>query len=358
MVIAPTYKVLRDVSFKMIMQHLEKMGLDVTVSKQDFTVRFAENRSILFCSAEQPGRLRGKNLSWIWMDEAGEIKKEVFDIVIACLREGGRQGEIWATFTPKGRQHWTYETFGKPTEPGFPLSNIDESGRPIVELFTSATSANIFLHKSFEETIRRQYTAHYALQELQGRFIDLNAGVFQRSWFGLIDASPVQATRVRFWDKASTEGGGCYSVGVLMAKTPDRLFYVEHVVREQLSALGRNQLIKQTAEADRGRYGQVEIVVEQEPGSGGKESADYTIKDLAGFKVHAVRPSGNKIERAQPLAAQAEAGNVKLVRGSWNEAYLDELANFPEGVFADQVDASSGAFNRLALDNKRKLFVY
>ena len=64
--------------------------------------------------------------------------------------------------------------------------------------------------------------------------------------------------------------------------------------------------------------------------------------------VYAERPTGDKVVRAGPLSAQAEAHNVKLVRANWNRAYLDELDGFPEGRFVDQVDASSGAFNKLA----------
>jgi hypothetical protein len=36
------------------------------------------------------------------------------------------------------------------------------------------------------------------------------------------------------------------------------------------------------------------------------------------------------------------------VAGIWNDAYLDELCMFPNGRYDDQVDASSGAFTRLA----------
>jgi phage terminase large subunit-like protein len=46
---------------------------------------------------------------------------------------------------------------------------------------------------------------------------------------------------------------------------------------------------------------------------------------LAGYVVHAERPTGDKVTRARPFAAQVEAGNVALVRGAWNLAYLDEL---------------------------------
>ncbi len=64
--------------------------------------------------------------------------------------------------------------------------------------------------------------------------------------------------------------------------------------------------------------------------------------------MHADRVTGNKVERARPLAAQCEAGNVRLVRDAWNHDYLEELCSFPLGSFCDRVDASSGAFNKLA----------
>lgn len=143
----------------------------------------------------------------------------------------------------------------------------------------------------------------------------------------------------------STEGGGSYSAGVRMARAGG-LFYVEHVVRGQWSSAKRNAVMRQTAEYD---GAEVPIVVEQEPGSGGKESAEISVRDLAGFMVRAATVTGDKLTRAGPLAAQAEAGNVKLVLGQWNEAFLAELHGFPEGENDDQVDAAAGAFNRLAL---------
>lgn len=127
------------------------------------------------------------------------------------------------------------------------------------------------------------------------------------------------------------------------------LYYVVDVVRGRWSPARREARIKQTAQLDRDAYGRVAIWIEQEPGSGGKESAHNTIKNLAGFVARAERVRGSKALRAGPLAAQAEAGNVKLLRGPWNAAFLDELADFPDGAYQDQVDAASGAFNKLAL---------
>jgi predicted phage terminase large subunit-like protein len=169
--------------------------------------------------------------------------------------------------------------------------------------------------------------------------------LFKRDWFCVVEQRPGQATRVRYWDKAATEGGGARSAGVLIARTDQGLYFIEDVVCGQWSALKRETIMRSTAEAD-GRA--VAIYLEQEPGSGGKESAEASVRNLAGFAVHADRVSGDKCERAGPLAAQCEAGNVRIVRGAWNQRYLEELCSFPLGSYADQVDASSGAFNKLA----------
>lgn len=352
MIVAPTYGVLQDTSFKSFMDHVQRFGIDCRINTQQFIAKLPEGKTILFRSAERPGRLRGKNLSGIWMDEAGEVEKEVYDIVIACLREGGRQGWLSATFTPKGRTHWTYEVFGKKNEDGTEKKNT--------KLFRSPTLDNVFLPPDFEQVIRSQYTSRRAEQELQGLFVDMTAGVFERGWFKKVEKiGPIGARRIRSWDKAGTDEGGCFTVGVLMAYDPMAgVFYVEDLVRGQWSAFRRNNEILRTAKEDAERFGNVEILIEQEPGSGGKESAEFSAKQLVGYKVHLERPSGDKIERAQPFAAQAESGNVFVKNAIWTEEYLDELASFPDSKFSDQVDASSAAFNRLALHAKRKFQIF
>lgn len=168
----------------------------------------------------------------------------------------------------------------------------------------------------------------------------------KRYWFKFVDAAPVNARRVRYWDKAGTEGGGKYSAGVLMSRTDEGLIYVENVVHGQWSALGREKVIKQTAELDAKR-GPVTIWHEQEPGSGGKESAEATTRSLAGHPVYSDKVTGDKDTRLDPFAAQLEAGNVYLVRNDdWNESYIEELCAIPQGKFRDQGDASAGAFNK------------
>lgn len=186
--------------------------------------------------------------------------------------------------------------------------------------------------------------------EYQGVPRPTEGSLFHRSWFKLVDAVPAQAQRVRYWDLASGESmRNDQTAGVLMAKTPDGLYYVEHVVCGRFSAYEVQQTILNQAMLDADKYGNsVDVWIEQEGGSGGKISTDAIIRLLAGFPVHAQRALTNKEVAAKPFAAQCEAGNVRVLRADWTSDYIDEMTAFPFGRNDDQVDGSSGAFNKLA----------
>jgi predicted phage terminase large subunit-like protein len=152
------------------------------------------------------------------------------------------------------------------------------------------------------------------------------------------------SSSIRYWDKAGSAGAGCYSAGVLIHELTDHTFLVADVVAGQWGALEREERIKATASMD-GRS--VRIWIEQEPGSGGKESAESTIRNLAGYIVKADRVTGDKVSRAEPFAAQVESGNVFVMDRPWTKDYIDELELFPNGKYKDKADASAGAFNKL-----------
>lgn len=180
----------------------------------------------------------------------------------------------------------------------------------------------------------------YAGQYLQNP-IPLGGGMFKtgRIQFGVPPSKMVAS--MRYWDKAGTQDGGAYTVGVLMAKDKEKRFWVVDVIRGRWDAAERERIIKQTAQMD--GLGVV-VGVEQEPGSGGKESAQNTVRNLAGFRVRKDLPRGDKVLRADPYAVQVNDGNVMMKKALWNRDYLEELKFFPHSKFKDQVDASSGAF--------------
>jgi len=173
--------------------------------------------------------------------------------------------------------------------------------------------------------------------------------LFKPEWFERVPAAPDGAFRARYWDRAATAEAEAkkgkdpdYTVGVKIAKTTTGFFYVEHVARFRGRPHEVKERIVQTA-IDDGRS--CVVGIEQDPGSAGVFEADEYVRALAGFNVRKVRPTGNKVTRAQPASAQCEAKNVKLVIAPWNKAFVDELEMFPDGSHDDQVDAFSGAFS-------------
>lgn len=180
---------------------------------------------------------------------------------------------------------------------------------------------------------------------------------FKRSQLGdILNNVPIDVIQwVRCWDLAATEkdegGDPAYTAGVLMGKRANGRYVIADVVNKQMSASDVRQTIKHTAQMDMARYKRVRVRLPQDPGQAGKEQAQSYIKFLAGFDVTTVAESGSKEARAEPMAAQWQVGNFDIVYGEWNEEYLLQLENFPDGKFKDMVDASANAFAEIETKN-------
>jgi len=178
---------------------------------------------------------------------------------------------------------------------------------------------------------------------------------FRREWFEIVDEAPATFRKmIRYWDMAATEAkegkDPDWTVGTLMGIAADGTIWIVHVNRFRKTPGSTEQIVAQTAKSDRARYGMGLVVgMEQEPGASGIIANEHYRKDvLMGYVFHSDAVSGSKEVRANPFASYAEAGNVKLVAGAWNESWLDELTIFPDGEHDDQIDSGSGAFNFLA----------
>lgn len=207
------------------------------------------------------------------------------------------------------------------------------------------------LPKEYLDTQRMAGDFYYAGQYLQNP-VPLGGGMFKMERINIEETLPKEWTKqVRYWDKGGTKDGGCYTVGTKLGFNCDGKVWIIDVKRGQWDAAEREKIIKQTAQMD-GK--DVIIGIEQEGGSGGKESAENTARNLMGYKVRLDRPTGDKAARADPFATQVNAHNVNMLKAEWNDAYINELAYFPDSTYKDQVDASSGAFKIL---NQKELIV-
>ena len=194
--------------------------------------------------------------------------------------------------------------------------------------------------------------AYAAAGQFQQRPAPREGALFKRAWFEgkVVNAAPAGARTVRAWDLAATQKKAGnrpdWTVGARVSRDGAGAFYVEHVVRFQDTPGAVETTILATAQTD--KQGTM-VRLPQDPGQAGKAQAETLTRMLAGYDVKATPVSGDKETRARPAAAQAEARNVFIVRGGWNEAFMDELCTFPTGAHDDQVDAFADALNALAL---------
>jgi predicted phage terminase large subunit-like protein len=186
----------------------------------------------------------------------------------------------------------------------------------------------------------RSFAALYQQQPMAD-----DGGMFRADWFTpcALAELPARRVKVRAWDLAASADGD-YTVGVLMSRDAQGIFYIEHVIRFRGSPLEVEKKVFETAKND-GRS--VQIFLPQDPGQAGKSQVQNFVRRLAGYIVKTARPTGSKEVRAAAFAAQAENGMVKMVQGSWNNVFTDELETFPLGTYDDQVDAAADAFNSL-----------
>lgn len=179
---------------------------------------------------------------------------------------------------------------------------------------------------------------------------------FKRSQVGnFLDVIPADVVKwVRCWDLAATaesEGGqpAC-TAGVLIGKRRNGRYIIADVINVKQTAYDVRKTIRLTAQQDVAKFKRVTIRIPQDPGQAGKAQAQAYIKFLAGFNIKAVGESGSKEARAEPLAAQWQAGNVDIYVADWNDEYLTQMENFPEGKLKDMVDATANGFSEIERD--------
>lgn len=172
--------------------------------------------------------------------------------------------------------------------------------------------------------------------------------LFKVANISVVDVPPAGGSIVRAWDLAATKQVGTrdpdWTVGLKLQQTPSGGFCILDVVRERGGPDEVERAILATASRD--GWG-VAVGLPQDPGQAGKAQVQYLTRKLAGYTVISSPETGDKATRAAPVASQVNAGNVTMLRGAWNAAFLDELSGFPSGAKDDQVDALSRAFAML-----------
>ncbi len=338
MCLAPTYPMLRDASWRT----LNDVGRNVLniikkSNRSEMLLTLTNGAEIMGRTSSDPERMRGPNLSGLWMDEASLMGKDAYEIGIGRLREGGEMGWLSATFTPKGKKHWTYDVF----------TGADS------HLTTSRSGDNVFAAEQFESFIRSRYSSQMARQELDGEFLDLEGAVFKAKWFEhrweehadgalrLDGCRTVMANRCKVFmvcDPAASEKKTAdYTAAGVFLITPTNDMLILDFMRERLD---------------------IEKIIPKLKLMSDRWNPAFIACEANGFQIAIVRegrrtpgmppfkeltPEGKgKLVRATEAIVRAESGQVFLPVGPrWVTEFLDEVLCFTgtdEDDHDDQVD--------------------
>src|SRR5882724_7454998 len=171
---------------------------------------------------------------------------------------------------------------------------------------------------------------------------------FRREWCAVGDQAPADLDIVRYWDLAATEktelNDPDWTVGIKLGRDRNGGYWLLDVVRARANPGDVEKLLLNTATHDGKR---VSIGFGQDPGQAGKSQAQHLVRALSSFTVRPASESGDKLTRFGPFSAQCRAGNVKILRGPWNDDLFRVLEGFPELAHDDEVDTWNGALEML-----------
>jgi len=187
----------------------------------------------------------------------------------------------------------------------------------------------------------RHFSALYQQQPLPtgGQLFDVSKMI-------VVNSVPM-GMAVRAWDLAGSvdsSGDPDWTAGVKLVRDAAGAVFIDDVIRFRALPAEVGERIRVAAVAD--GIG-VPVGLPQDPGQAGKSQIVYLTQVLAGFRVVASPETGSKETRANPVASQICNGAMSMRRAGWNAAFLDELANFPNGHKDDQVDALARAYAML-----------
>ena len=199
-------------------------------------------------------------------------------------------------------------------------------------------------HTTAELKIMREAAPYTFAGQYQQEPAPPEGNMFKPARMEIVNAAPVGTRWVRAWDLGATDGGGDYTAGIRLGRMPDKRWIIGDVVRFQGGPDAVEAELIATAKRD---PNETRIRLPQDPGQAGKFQVAHMIRQLAGFSVTALPVTGDKMTRAEPVAAQVNVGNVAMVKAEWNDALVGEMRMFPNGKHDDQIDALADAFAAL-----------
>jgi len=168
---------------------------------------------------------------------------------------------------------------------------------------------------------------------------ETTAGFFKRDWVEEVDSPPPDeeiVDRVRGMDLAFTLASESnpnpdWTASVMMSKTKQGYYYVEHVERYREYVNSVLEHIVATHNKDKELGFDPTVIIPRDTGSGVATNVfftQYLTDNGCDVRSDIVSGAAGKLKRMQPFLSLAEAGLVKVVKGEWNSVFYNELEDY------------------------------
>jgi phage terminase large subunit-like protein len=373
----PEFK--RWIPWNMVVPAHRVRRLDTWQPSKPFMLAFLNGARVFIKGGKEASSTRGPNVNWFWFDEGGRDETGIaWQIANASVRVG-KDPQAWCTETPRPTEHWSYKFFIDqqiPEDLKKQFEEVTKGDRILIEYFHATRDDNLRnLDGAYYINLALTYpSGHLRAQEFDGDFANEGGKIGDRTWFDdkvLKDRPNPVHKRVRFWDLAATEkkivGIGKKkefndpdeSVGTLLSS-----YYIDietdgkvrketnWCVEDQVAGLWEwEKLLDAIVDTARHDGPDVPIVLEEEPGSGGKNQVAAVkthLKKFPELAAHQVigqraRDVGDRVMAANHWFALAAQGKMWMVKGIWNEKFLTQLDGFTQIVHDDRVTSVTGA---------------
>ena len=174
----------------------------------------------------------------------------------------------------------------------------------------------------------------YAGQYMQTP-VDLAGGIFKKEWFMIVDAGYKPRTIHFQLDTAFTANSLNDPTGILTYYKDGQDVYITNWTAKRLEFPDLCAFIPSHVREH--GYNDSSLI-RVEPKASGLSLIQQLTKETNLNITASENPVNDKVTRAAAITAKCEAGRVKLIRGAWNEAFLNELCGFPRMKHDEAVD--------------------
>jgi predicted phage terminase large subunit-like protein len=299
-----------------------------------------------FFSADLPENIEGSGYGWgggIVLNEAGIILKNrnLWSVsILPMIMDGSAWVHLIGTpkgkLDPDGKKTLYYEQY---------LKGLDPVNHPNWKSFNYSTYDNSidkggFLRREDIEEVVNEQPIEFRPQEIYGEFIDvISKGIYKRDWFEIVDTPPDPKTvlyKVLSLDTAmKVSATNDDSAAVVILQTKDA-YYIVHCIADKFEF----PELRDECLALYRRWKTDAVLIED------CSSGIPLIQSLQSttMPVLPIKASVAKEVRARAITPTCQARKVKLVKGPWNDMFLNQLLSFPSG-HDDICDSFSQALN-------------